>query len=75
MQEFRFKRPLTMAETMTLERSLIRHGSRLVFSPSAEVTGAIASPRDLWRWIVSQGISGLGVKFDHTLMEDSKPGE
>jgi hypothetical protein len=53
MFEFRFSRALTSHEAMTLMRALVARGSRLVFSPSAEVTGAIARTEDLKRWIES----------------------
>ena len=53
MCEFRFGRSLTAGEALTLERSLVAHGSRLVYSAAAEVTGAICRRQDLNRWMHS----------------------
>ena len=61
MREFKFKRPLTAAESLTLERSLLAYGSRLVYSLDASITGVICSSDDLGRWLRNSGIRGLGV--------------
>lgn len=62
MHEYKFSRRLSLGESLTLERSLVSYGSRLVYSPDASITGVICSSDDLGRWLRNSGIRGLGVQ-------------
>jgi hypothetical protein len=63
LYEFRFTRRLDVNESLTLERSLVTHGSRLVYSADAHVVGAVARPADVYRWLRNDGIKNLGVQL------------
>jgi hypothetical protein len=75
MYEFRFNRRLDQNEALTLERSLVSFGSRLVYSSSAFVIGCIARREDLWRWLRQDGIKNLGVQRMGKVNPAIKPGE
>jgi hypothetical protein len=62
MFEYQFSRALTPTEALMVERALVSLGSRLVFTPTAEVIGCFAKPGDLFRWLESSGIRGLSAR-------------
>ena len=62
VRRYQFSRPLTAAEALTLERSLVAWGSRLDYSPDGFVVGAICASHDLQRWLTNSGVKALTFK-------------
>jgi hypothetical protein len=63
LHEYKFSRRLDNHEALTLERSMVSYGSRLVYDPAAHAVGAICMPQDLYRWLRNDGLKNLGVQL------------
>jgi hypothetical protein len=73
LYEYKFSRKLDTNEALTLERSLVCFGSRLVHDEAA-VIGAICKPQDLYRWLRNDGIKNLGVQLIGKERPSHEPG-